>query len=166
MNRKIGVPLMVCALVLSLGACEGRPKSAMGGILGGGALRGASYFLSKGGKYAVPITVAGTALGALVGSGIGESLDKVDELSHLATMQIALETNPTGEGSEWRNPKNDTGGVVVPKQTFQKPSGQFCRSYEYHIMHDTKVSSGKGLACRNDRTGQWETIGSPTLSTL
>ena len=120
MNRKIGVPLMVCALVLSLGACEGRPKSAMGGILGGGALRGASYFLSKGGKYAIPITVASTAIGALVGSGIGESLDKVDELSHLATMQIALETNPTGEGSEWRNPKKRYWWCDCPKTDLPK----------------------------------------------
>jgi surface antigen len=138
----------------------------MGTILGGGALGGASYFLSKGGKYAVPITVAGTAIGALVGSGIGDSMDKVDQLSHLATMQIALEKNPIDEVSNWSNPENGTGGAVVPKQTFQKPSGQFCRSYEYHIMHDTKVSSGKGLACRNDKNGKWETIGSPTLSTL
>jgi len=78
----------------------------MGGILSGGALGDASYFLSKGGKYAVPITVAGTAIGALVGLGIGEALDKVDELNHLATMQITPETNPTGDVRDRRCYRN------------------------------------------------------------
>jgi surface antigen len=169
MRKKIGIPIVVLCSALALGACENNPKTAMGGIIGGGALGGTGYLLSKGlkgGKYTAPITVASTALGALIGSGIGSALDKTDQLHHLATMQEALEINPTNTPKEWTNPKTENTGVVVPRETFKKQSGEWCRKYDYHIMHDTKVSSGKGLACRNIKTGKWETIGTPTLSTL
>ena len=87
-------------------------------------------------------------------------------MHHLAITQFALETLPTDIPKKWTNRKTETSGVVIPKETFKKSSGEWCRKYDYHIMHDTKVSSGKGLACRNEKTGEWETIGSPSLSTL
>ena len=169
MKHRIGIPVIIGCLVISLTACENAPKTAMGGIIGGGALGGTGYLVSKGikgGKYTAPIAIASTALGALIGSGIGSALDKTDQIHHLATMQTALEMNPSEHKAEWSNPDKGTGGAIIPKETFKKPSGQWCRKYDYHIMHDTKVSSGKGLACRNAKTGKWETVGTPTLSTL
>ena len=163
------IPIVIICSSLALSACENAPKQAMGSIVGGGALGGAGYFLSKGikgGKYTAPITVASAALGALVGGGIGSALDKTDQMHHLATTQIALETLPTDTPKQWNNPKTDNSGVIVPRKTYKKASGEWCRKYDYHIMHDTKVSSGKGLACRNEKTGKWDTIGTPSLSTL
>ena len=89
----------------------------------------------------------------------------MDAMHHLATMQLALEKNPTGEVSNWSNPENGTGGAVIPTEKFKKSSGGWCSKYDYHIMHDTKVSSGKGIACR-DNHGEWKPIGTPPLSTL
>lgn len=166
MNSKLSLPIIIGCFALSLGACENRPKTAMGSIIGGSALGAGAFLASKGSDHAIPITVASTALGALIGGGIGSALDKTDEMHHLATMQIALETKPTNEKAEWKNPTKDTGGVVIPRQTLQKSSGEWCRKYDYHIMHNLRVSSGKGLACRNAKTGVWETIGTPSLSTL
>ena len=169
MRKKIGVPIVVLCSALALGACENNPKTAMGGIIGGGALGGTGYLVSKGikgGKYTAPIAIASTALGALIGSGIGSALDKTDQIHHLATMQTALEMNPSEHKAEWSNPDKGTGGSIIPKETFKKSSGQWCRKYDYHILHDQKVSSGKGLACRNAKTGKWETVGTPALSTL
>ena len=169
MINRPGILVLGACSMLFLSACENNPKTAMGGLIGGGAL-GAGAFLAskgiKGGKYTIPITVASTALGALIGSGIGSALDKTDQMHHLATTQIALETLPTDTPRQWTNPQTDNTGVVVPRETYKKQSGEWCRKYDYHIMHDTRVSSGKGLACRNAKTGKWETIGTPTLSTL
>ena len=164
-NHSIILVITACS-VLVLGGCEGRPKTALGGVLGGSALGVGGFLASKGTKYKIPITVASTALGALIGSGIGDALDKTDQMHHLATTQLALETLPTDTVKQWQNPNSKSSGVIIPKQTFKKSSGEWCRKYDYHIMHDTKVSSGKGLACRNEKTGQWDTIGTPSLSTL
>tara|TARA_R110002074_G_scaffold41053_1_gene109254 strand:- start:576 stop:1088 length:513 start_codon:yes stop_codon:yes gene_type:complete len=169
MKTNKSIPMLIICSSLALSACENAPKQAMGSIVGGGALGSAGYFLSKGikgGKYTAPITVASAALGALVGGGIGSALDKTDQMHHLATTQIALEGTPSNVPREWTNPKTENTGVVVPRETYKKQSGEWCRKYDYHIMHDTRVSSGKGLACRNAKTGKWDTIGTPSLSTL
>ena len=169
MKNHPGIIVLTACSLLFLGACENKPKTAMGGLIGGGALGAGAFLASKGingGKYQIPITIVSAGLGALIGSGIGDALDKTDQLHHLATTQFALETLPTDIPKEWTNPKTDTSGVVIPKETFKKSSGEWCRKYDYHIMHDTKVSSGKGLACRNEKTGKWDTIGTPSLSTL
>jgi len=155
--------------MLFLGACENSPKQTMGGVLGGG-LSGAGAFLIskgiKGGKYQIPLTVVSAGLGALVGSSLGKVMDQSDQMYHLATTQIALETIPTNQPKQWDNPKTQSTGVIVPTETFQKPSGQPCRKYSFHILHDQKVSSGNGLSCRNEKSGKWESIGTPSLSTL
>jgi len=143
----------------------------MGSIIGGSALGVGAFLASKsvkGGKHTIPITLASTALGVLIGAGIGNALDKTDGRRKVLTaaIQIALESKRTNEKVEWKNRAKNTGGVVIPRLTFQKSSGEWCRKYDYHIMHNLRVSSGKGLACRNDKTGVWQTIGTPSLSTL
>lgn len=151
-----------------LGGCENNPKTAMGGLIGGGSLGGAGYFLSKGvkgGKYTIPITVASTVIGGLIGSGIGQALDKTDQIHVMSTTHHALENVPSNVSSTWSNPKTLTSGSVTPKETFQKSSGEWCRKYSFHILHDQKVSSGNGLACR-DNSGKWVSVGTPSLSTL
>ena len=159
--------ISTCCLIL-LGGCENRPKTAMGSIIGGSALGTGAFLVSKDSDHTFPITVASTALGALIGAGIGNALDKTDERRKVLTaaIQIALESKRTNEKVEWKSPTKDTGGVVIPRQTLQKSSGEWCRKFDYHIMHNLRVSSGKGLACRNEKTGIWETIGTPSLSTL
>ena len=89
--------ILVGFIVISLGACENRPKTSLGTILGGTALGGASYYLAKGSKYSKPIGLAGVAIGVLLGNALGESLDKQDEVHLLATTQVALEKNKNQE---------------------------------------------------------------------
>ena len=157
--NKFVFPVVIGSLILTLGACENRPKTAMGTILGGSALGGASYYLAKGSKYSKPIALAGVAVGALLGNALGESLDKQDEMHHLATTQLALETKKNHEVSGWKNPNKKSSGEVTPVKTFKNAVGQHCRDYKFHVIHDQIVSSGTGTACRNPKTGVWEHLG-------
>ena len=163
--KKLITPVLVGSLVVSLGACENRPKTAMGTILGGSALGGASYYLAKGSKHAKPIALAGLAVGALLGNALGESLDKQDEMHHIATTQLALETSKNNEVKEWTNPNKETSGAITPTKTFKNHTGQNCRDYKFHVIHDQIVSSGTGTACRNPRTGVWEHLGIEKVDT-
>ena len=117
----------------------------MGGILSGGALGGASYFLSKGGKYAIPITVASTAIGALVGSGIGESLDKVDELYANMVLQQSLNNNGNGQTTNWTHPTKNFAMNVTPIAT----KGN-CRNFETIVQSGGQQKTMRGLACKQD----------------
>jgi len=151
---------IVClVLVVTLGACEGRPKTALGTIVGGSSLGGASYYLAKGSKYSKPIAVAGLFVGSLLGNAIGESLDKTDEMHLLATAQNALETTKNEEVTEWVDPNKKLTAEITPTNTFKNDVGQNCRDYTFHVINDQKVSSGTGTACRNPKTGQWEHLG-------
>ena len=118
MLNRPGILVLTACSILVLGGCEGRPKTAMGGIVGGGAL-GAGAFLAsksiKGGKYQIPITIVSAGLGALIGSSVGEALDKTDEMFHLANTQFALETLPTNQAKEWSNPKTQSTKTIRSK---------------------------------------------------
>lgn len=162
--KKLFIPILAGSLIVSLGACENRPKTAMGTILGGSALGGASYYLAKGSKHAKPIAIAGLAVGALLGNALGESLDKQDEMHLLATAQHALETTKNDVPTEWKNPNKETSAEITPTKTFKNSIGQNCRDYKFHVIHNQIVSSGTGTACRNPKTGVWEHLGIEKVS--
>src|SRR5690606_31152157 len=118
----------------------------------GGAWAGSS--IGKGSGRLVA-TAAGTLLGGLIGNQIGRSLDRVDQMHAEQTAQTALERYPDGQYATWQNPNTGHSGYTVPTNTWQAPSGQYCREYQTAVVVDGRTESGHGTACRQP-DGTWQ----------
>lgn len=146
------VGFVSCTLLTA--GCQGPSKSATGAVLGGvagGAL--GSQVGSGHGKTAA--TIGGVLAGAALGGAIGNSMDKTDELH----AQRALESTPTGQPVQWRNPDSGSEYKLTPTKTYNNASGQPCRDYTSTAMIDGQEQVINGTACRQ-ADGAWETTGS------
>ncbi len=152
---KFAVPV---ALALALGACQqGQGNKQVGGTLVGaglGALLGSQIGSGKGQLAAVAI---GALAGAYMGSEVGKSLDRADRLAMQQTSQNALETNPVGRASSWRNPDSGHSGTVTPTRTYQTASGENCREYQQTVTIAGKTENAYGKACRQP-DGTWKIV--------
>ncbi len=146
------------ALALLLGACADStgPKQGVGTVLGAGlgGLAGAQIGNGTGRLVAVG---AGTLLGALIGGEAGKSLDKADRVYAERASQRALETAPSGQVVQWRNPDSGHYGQVVPQPAYQNASGQYCREYQQTVTIDGRQQSAFGTACRQP-DGSWKVV--------
>lgn len=143
-------------MALLVAACQGNgygTKETGGAILGaaGGGVLG-SQFGSGSGQIAA--TIAGTLIGAWIGSEVGRSLDRADRLAAERTTVSALEYNPDGQRSTWRNPNNNTSGYTEPIRTYQTTSGVDCRDYKTTVVIDGRSETATGTACRQS-DGTW-----------
>ncbi|NQV59210.1 MAG: glycine zipper 2TM domain-containing protein [Alphaproteobacteria bacterium] len=144
-------------IALSTAACQqGGEKQGVGTLLGavGGALAGSQVGQGKGRLVAV---AAGTLLGAFLGSEIGKSLDSADRLAMERTTQRTLETVPSGDAVNWRNPDSGNSGTVKPQPSYKNASGDFCREYEQTITVGGKTETAYGTACRQP-DGSWKIV--------
>ena len=134
---------------------ETQPKQSVGTVLGaiGGGLLGSQI---GGGRGKLAATAAGTLLGAWVGGEVGASLDKADRLYLQQATYSALEHNPTGTASTWRNPDTRHYGSVTPLRTY-KTASEDCREYEQRIIIDDQEQIGYGTACR-EPDGRWRIL--------
>jgi surface antigen len=147
------------SIALSLGACadiQNNPKTAAGTLVGagGGALIGSQF---GGGKGQLVTTALGALAGAWAGSEVGKSLDRADHASMQSTTQRALETAPSSEVSEWRNPDTGNYGTVTPVRTYQSSSGQNCREYQQTVTVGGRTEEAYGTACRQP-DGTWKIV--------
>ena len=97
MKRAITATAAGLALALGLGGCltDAGQKETAGGLIGA-ALRRTRRFANRRRDGQLVAVGAGAVLGALMGSEVGRSLDKADELHAARNYQQALETAPTG----------------------------------------------------------------------
>lgn len=156
MNRLV-ILALVAALAVPLGACENLdagPKQQTGAVLGGvlGGVGGAQVGKSGSGKRTAAI-IGGTLLGALIGSQIGKSIDTTDELR----AQQVLEYNRTQQPTSWYNPDTGANVTMVPVNTYQSSSGQYCREYQTDIVVGGRTEQGYGTACRQP-DGSWAIV--------
>lgn len=154
MRRHLIAALSVCLLATGCADMQGiGPKQGIG-TLGGAALGGlgGAQFGKGNGKLAM--TAAGTLLGALVGNGIGSSLDKADEMYRQQDMTRAM-TVPVGYEVPWNNPQSGNSGVIVPTRTGQRADGAQCREYQQTIYGGGRAQKGYGQACRQ-QDGTWQ----------
>jgi surface antigen len=130
----------------------GGGREVAGTIIGGvaGGVLGSTVGKGQGKIAGVLI---GTLLGALVGNDVGRSLDDADEL-HAAHV---LEKNRTGQSSTWVNPDSGAEVMVVPKRTYQRPSGEYCREYQTEVGVGGQKQLAYGTACRQP-DGQWAIV--------
>ncbi|MBX6367259.1 MAG: glycine zipper 2TM domain-containing protein [Rhodospirillales bacterium] len=134
---------------------EENPKETTGTVAGAalGGLVGAGFGQGTG---RVAATGAGVLLGAFLGGEIGRSLDHADRLAMQSTTRTALETGRTGEPLRWQNPQTGNFGTVTPLATTES-DGTICRTYEQTITVAGRLQTGYGTACRQP-DGQWRIV--------
>ena len=155
-------PLIILTLAASItSGCvtdmQSNPKQTLGKVFGAGlgALAGSQIGSGKGQLASVAI---GALAGAWMGGEIGKSLDAADKAFMNRTTQESLEYSKSGATSSWRNPDSGNSGTVKPTQSYQKASGEFCRTYEQTIYVNGKAETATGRACRNP-DGTWKIVG-------
>ncbi len=150
--------LLALLAILSLlaGGCggmqagEGQIHQIGGGLLGGigGGIAGAQI---GGGSGRVAAIIGGTILGAALGSYVGGYMDRMDQQQ----VNRTLETQPTGQSAQWRNPDTGHQFNVTPVNTFQKTDGQYCREFITQVQIGGRTEEAYGMACRMP-DGSWK----------
>jgi surface antigen len=132
------------------GAGSGQINQIGGGLLGGiaGGIAGAQIGAGSGQVAAI---IGGTILGAALGTYIGGYMDRMDQQQ----VNRTLETQPTGQTSQWKNPDTGHRFEVTPVNTFQTPSGQYCREFVTQVEVGGKLEQAFGTACRMP-DGSWK----------
>lgn len=146
------------AALFLVAACAQEPgqKEGLGTVLGGVAGGVAGAQLGKGTGRSVAIGI-GAVLGALAGGEVGRSLDKADKLAMSRTTQRALETQPSGTTTTWRNPDSGNSGTVTPRPAVQRASGEYCREFQQTVTVGGKTEEAYGTACRQP-DGSWKIV--------
>jgi len=155
-GRKIAAVLTAALLLASCADMQGAPKTTGGALVGGaaGGLAGSQFGKGTG---SLAMTGLGVLLGAVLGSEAGKSLDRADQIAASQATQRSLETAPTGQISEWRNPDTGHYGSVRPLSTAQRPDGQVCREFQQTIVVGGQTQQGVGTACRQ-ADGSWRIV--------
>jgi len=99
--------------------------------------------------------VAATVLGAVAGGVVGNYMTREDKLMAGKTTNDALETQPTGNTSTWRNPDSGNRGSVTVDETYEQTDGTPCRKFTQTISAGDRTESGIGTACRA-ADGTWQ----------
>jgi surface antigen len=147
---------LCCASLLLATGCYGPmgPKETGGTLIGAGtgALIGSQIGGGRGSLVAVAV---GTLAGALLGQEVGRSLDRADQIAMQQNAQYALEYTPTRQSTSWRNPDSGNYGSITPIETYQAPSGQYCREYLQTVIIGGQQQQAYGTACRQP-DGSWQ----------
>jgi surface antigen len=118
-----------------------------------GAILG--YGLGKGHSNKELAIAAGAIAGGLFGRSIGAKLDERDQMLSARTMQGTLETAPTGTEMAWSNPDSGNSGSTTATRTiFDASIGVPCREFTTTIVVGGKEEQGYGTACRQ-KDGSW-----------
>lgn len=99
--------------------------------------------------------VAATVLGAVAGGVVGDYMTREDKMMAGKTTNDALESQPTGNTSTWRNPDSGNSGSITVDETYQQADGTPCRKFTQTISAGGQTESGVGTACRA-ADGTWQ----------
>jgi len=148
--------LLSILLVAMMSACASLPgtNQTQGTVAGGalGALIGSTVGDGRGQVWA---TAVGAVGGALVGSNIGKRLDSRDHQVMRKATYSALEKTKSDTKTTWRNPDSGNSGSVVPTNTVEMADGSFCREYTSMVEVGGKSETAYGRACRQV-DGSWK----------
>jgi len=168
MRKSIFSTLCVLALVWSAfnvsstsAVAESGPKETLsmfvGAVLGG--LGGSQIGKGRGQLVA---TGAGVLVGALVGRGLGISLDKADRMYATSNRHHTLEYSKSGHTTGWRNPDTGNYGNTTPLNTFRGRENQYCREFQTEVIIGGARHAAFGTACRRP-DGSWELVNNSPL---
>jgi len=151
--KTIALPLLILTL---LSGCANLPASnqTQGTVAGGaiGALIGSTI---GDGRGAIVATAVGAVGGALIGSNIGKRLDSNDKYAMNKATYSALENSKANTKTQWKNPDSGNAGSVTPTSTIEMADGSFCREYTSMVEVGGKSETAYGTACRQD-DGSWQ----------
>ena len=149
------IAALAVAGALSLSACSETAggKETAGTLLGaaGGALLGSQV---GGGSGQIFAAIGGGLLGAYLGNQVGQSLDNADRAAMKQSAQYSLEATKVGHTSNWSNPDSGNSGTITPTNTYQAPSGEYCREYQQTVTIGGETQQAYGTACRQP-DGSW-----------
>ncbi len=151
----LAVGFVTAALIA--GCAQTGPKEQAG--TAAGAVTGAAlgWGLGKGHRDQTAAVVLGTFLGGILGQRIGQRLDEADQAMARNSVGYALEYNPTGISTTWRNPDSGNTGYTVPTRTYESDSGAPCREYTTTVVVGGQNESAYGTACRQ-QDGSWKIV--------
>ena len=122
-----------------------------GAVIGGVA----GSFIGQGTGQIVAAGV-GALVGALVGYEVGKNMDSID----CKNTFVALNDNPKGKATRWKNKKTGAMYTVVPtSKPMQVGSNDYCRSYRATSIMNGEKHTMTGTACRQS-DGTWKNINS------
>ena len=96
---------------------------------------------------------AGVFLGGLLGQEFGDSLKRADP----ACMGQFMESTPNYQTVQWQNPDTGSQYNLMPSETYQDQSGQYCREYQSEARVNGEIQRTYGTACRQP-DGQWKLV--------
>ena len=144
-----GIRMPVTVLLVGLAtACSSPPTNEEVGRVVGGVVGVALGTQIGSGTGRTIATVAGGAVGGMVGGSIGRGMDESDR----SRVRHALEYNPTGRASHWRNPDSGNEYTVTPTAT---DAAGPCRDYTTEALIDGRRDQVSGTACRA-ADGSWQ----------
>jgi surface antigen len=144
---------MVLASTLALGGCD-VTSSGTGPSEGTGMLAGAfSGGPTVGRGDAAAAAVTNAALGGLIGSRLGASLNDDDRRLAYQAQIDALDRGAPGAPVPWRNPASGRYGNIVPGPTYDQ-KGTKCRGFSHTVTINGELESMRGTACRGP-DGTW-----------
>jgi surface antigen len=128
-------------------------KQNIGGVAGA-VLGGVAGSTIGGGKGQLWATGAGVLVGALVGSEIGKSLDRADQMYAQRAFTQAVAA-PNNQQITWSNPESGNAGSYTPVRSGRSNDGRTCREFKQSIVIDGKTETGVGTACQSS-DGTWQ----------
>lgn len=155
--RRVIVCSVVGAALLVAGCQPGYGPKEGGGVAIGAVAGGLLGSRFGGGSGRVVATAVGAVAGGLLGGAVGRSMDQTDRLMYERTTMQTLESAPTGQPGQWRNPDSGNYGSVTPVRTYEQ-AGRYCREYEQTINVGGRAERGYGTACRQP-DGSWQIVG-------
>jgi len=138
-------------------ACDrgGGAKEIIGTIGGAiiGGLIGSRIGSGAGRRVAI---AGGVIIGGALGNMIGKTLDCEDAKRHSQVTYQALDGNPNGTASSWRNSETGAYGSTTPTSSYNNASGDPCRNFDTTVTNaNGETQTGQGVACRNPNGG-WD----------
>ena len=138
-------------IVPLLFACESyTPTREDIGMTTGAVLGGAIGHQFGGGHGKTVATIGGAALGAFMGSRVGRTMDRNDQLK---TAQ-ALENSRDGQATTWRSGSSGQHYSVMPTRTYGESSDK-CRDFTTVTEIEGSQEVVRGFACKQ-ADGTWK----------
>lgn len=151
-----GLTIFFLLGLLLMAGCAGQQRTVGGAALGGiaGGIAGAQIGKGTGKTAAI---IGGTLAGAALGGYVGNYLDRMDRMDK-QNLNQTLETQPTGQTTQWKNPDTQTAYAVTPTSTYQRSDTQrYCREYTTEVIIGGEKEKAYGTACRME-DGTWEIV--------
>ena len=123
-----------------------RNKSRIGAVIGSLA---SAILMRNNDPLVVGLATGG---GLLLGYGIGNHLDKVDEIHANMIMQQSLNNNAQGQTTTW-TPNNNFAMSVTPQSSMNQ-----CRKFNTTVQSNGTIKIVNSIACRQS-DGQWNLRG-------